>query len=202
MGIRSGGTVVIVGGVAGGASCAARLRRLREDLRILLVDRGPHVSFANCGLPYFVGQVIVDEGITIVETAGSNPAPHLPMFHDNGIKVLHKCTSVRHAVKAQSLGVDVRRLRWQLIVLSTMLTALATAVAGIVGFVGLVVPHVLRLAFGPDHRRLLPYSMLGGAVFLLVCDLVTRTFPLGLRLGVVTSLIGGPFFLWLLRRPR
>ena len=103
---------------------------------------------------------------------------------------------------AQSLGVDVRRLRWRLILLSTLLTALATAVAGIVGFVGLVVPHVLRLAFGPDHRRLLPYSMLGGATFVLVCDLVTRTFPLGLRLGVVTSLIGGPFFLWLLRRPR
>ena len=103
---------------------------------------------------------------------------------------------------AQSLGVDVRRLRRRLILLSTLLTALATAVAGIVGFVGLVVPHVLRLAFGPDHRRLLPYSMLGGATFVLVCDLVTRTFPLGLRLGVVTSLIGGPFFLWLLRRPR
>jgi iron complex transport system permease protein len=103
---------------------------------------------------------------------------------------------------AQSLGVDVRRLRWQLIVLSTVLTALATAMAGIVGFVGLVVPHVLRLIFGPDHRRLLPYSMLGGASFLLACDLITRTFPLGLRLGVVTSLIGGPFFLWLLRRPR
>jgi iron complex transport system permease protein len=103
---------------------------------------------------------------------------------------------------AQSLGVDVRRLRWQLIMLSTILTALATAMAGIVGFVGLVVPHVLRLIFGPDHRRLLPYSMLGGASFLLACDLVTRTFPLGLRLGVVTSLIGGPFFLWLLRRPR
>lgn len=103
---------------------------------------------------------------------------------------------------AQSLGVDVPRLRRQLIVLSTVLTALATAVAGIVGFVGLVVPHVLRLAFGPDHRRLLPYSMLGGATFLLACDLVTRTFPLGLRLGVVTALIGGPFFLWLLRRPR
>ncbi|MBI3689360.1 MAG: nitronate monooxygenase, partial [Mycolicibacterium aromaticivorans] len=51
-------------------------------------------------------QVIVNEGVKIVETAGSNPAPHLPMFHDNGIKVLHKCTSVRHAVKAQSLGVD------------------------------------------------------------------------------------------------
>ena len=103
---------------------------------------------------------------------------------------------------AQSLGVDVRRLRRQLIALSTVLTTLATAVAGIVGFAGLVVPHILRLAFGPDHRRLLPYSMLGGAIFLLACDLVTRTFPLGLRLGVVTALIGGPFFLWLLRRPR
>lgn len=103
---------------------------------------------------------------------------------------------------AQSLGVDVRRLRRQLIVLSTVLTALATAVAGIVGFVGLVVPHILRLAFGPDHRRLLPYSMLGGAAFLLACDLITRTFPLGMRLGVVTALLGGPFFLWLLRRPR
>ena len=103
---------------------------------------------------------------------------------------------------AQSLGVDVRRLRFQLILLSTILTAMATAVAGMVGFVGLVVPHVMRLAFGPDHRRLLPYSMLGGATFLLACDLVTRTFPLGLRLGVVTALIGGPFFLWLLRRPQ
>jgi len=103
---------------------------------------------------------------------------------------------------AQSLGVDVRVLRWKLILVSTLLTALATAVGGIIGFVGLVVPHMLRLAFGPDHRRLLPYSMLGGAAFLLACDLITRAFPLGLRLGVVTSLVGGPFFLWLLRRPR
>jgi iron complex transport system permease protein len=103
---------------------------------------------------------------------------------------------------AQSLGVDVPRLRRRLILLSTVLTALATAVAGIVGFVGLVVPHMIRLSIGPDHRRLLPYSMLGGAAFLLVCDLVTRTFPLGMRLGVVTSLVGGPFFLWLLRRSR
>ena len=101
---------------------------------------------------------------------------------------------------AQSLGVDVRRLRWQLVALSTLLTALATAVAGVVGFVGLVAPHVLRLAFGPDHRRLLPLSMLGGAAFVLACDLVTRLFPEGLRLGVVTALVGGPFFLLLLLR--
>ncbi len=101
---------------------------------------------------------------------------------------------------ARSLGVDVDRVRWQLVGLSTLLTALATAVGGIIGFVGLVVPHMLRLAFGPDHRRLLPLSMLGGALFVLVCDLATRLLPAGLRLGVVTSLVGGPFFLWLLRR--
>jgi iron complex transport system permease protein len=103
---------------------------------------------------------------------------------------------------AQSLGVDVRRLRRKLIILATILTALATAIGGIIAFVGLVVPHALRLLFGPDHRRLLPYSMLGGAAFLLACDLVTRLFPIGLRLGVVTAVVGGPFFLWLLRRAR
>jgi iron complex transport system permease protein len=101
---------------------------------------------------------------------------------------------------AQSLGVDVKRLRWQLIALSTVLTALATAVGGVVGFVGLVVPHLLRLAFGPDHRRLLPLSMLGGASLVLLCDLPTRFLPGGLRLGVMTALVGGPFLLWLLRR--
>lgn len=101
---------------------------------------------------------------------------------------------------AQSLGVDVRRLRRRLIALSTLLTALATAVAGLIGFVGLVVPHLLRLLAGPGHKRLLPLSMLGGASFLLSCDLLTRFAPGEIRVGVVSALIGGPFFLWLLRR--
>ena len=101
---------------------------------------------------------------------------------------------------AQSLGVNVGRLRWQLIALSTVLTALATAVGGVVGFVGLLVPHLLRLGFGPDHRRLLPFSMLGGASLVLLCDLPTRFLPGGIRLGVVTALLGGPFLLWMLRR--
>ena len=101
---------------------------------------------------------------------------------------------------AQSLGVNVHRLRWQLIVLSTILTALATAVGGVIGFVGLVVPHIVRLMTGPDHRRLLPLSMLGGASLVLLCDLPTRFLGSGMRLGVITSLIGGPFLLWLLRK--
>jgi iron complex transport system permease protein len=101
--------------------------------------------------------------------------------------------------EAQSLGVDVRTVRRQMLVLSTVLTALATAVAGTIGFVGLVVPHVLRLLVGPEHRRLVPLSLVGGAIFMVACDLVGRLAG-GLRVGIVTSLVGGPFFLWLLRR--
>jgi len=103
------------------------------------------------------------------------------------------------ADEAQSLGVDVRRLRRSLIVLSTILTALATAVAGTVGFVGLIVPHILRLIVGPEHKRLMPLSLIGGAAFVVACDLLGREMG-GLRIGIVTSLIGGPFFLWLLRK--
>ncbi|MEZ5275835.1 MAG: iron ABC transporter permease [Opitutaceae bacterium] len=103
------------------------------------------------------------------------------------------------AQEAQSLGVDVPRLRRIMIALTTVLTALATAVSGTVGFVGLVVPHVLRLIFGPEHRRLVPLALVGGAAFVLACDLISRAAG-GLRIGIVTSLIGGPFFLWLLRK--
>ncbi|HEU5079226.1 MAG TPA: iron ABC transporter permease [Opitutaceae bacterium] len=103
------------------------------------------------------------------------------------------------ADEAQSLGVDVRRLRGWMLALTTVLTALATAVAGTVGFVGLIVPHVFRLLAGPEHRRLVPLCLVGGAAFVLACDLLARSVG-GVRLGVITSLIGGPFFLWLLRR--
>jgi len=101
--------------------------------------------------------------------------------------------------EAQSLGIDVRRLRRRLIAIATVLTATATAVAGTVGFVGLIVPHILRLLVGPEHRRLVPLALVAGPVFVLGCDLVGRLAG-GLRLGIVTALIGGPFFLWLLRR--
>ncbi len=103
------------------------------------------------------------------------------------------------AQEAQSLGVDVRRLRRRMLVLSTVMTAVATSVVGTVGFVGLIVPHVLRLLVGPEHRRLIPLSLLGGGVFVLACDLLGRVAG-GIRLGIVTSLVGGPFFIWLMRR--
>jgi iron complex transport system permease protein len=101
--------------------------------------------------------------------------------------------------EAQSLGVDVRSLRRKLLVASTLLAALATAVAGTVGFVGLIVPHMLRLWVGPEHRRLVPLSLVAGAAFVVGCDVAGRLVG-DLRLGIVTSLIGGPFFLWMLRK--
>lgn len=103
------------------------------------------------------------------------------------------------AREAQSLGVDVGSLRRWLLCLAAVLTAVSTAVAGTVGFVGLVVPHALRLMLGPEHRRLVPVAIIGGATFVLGCDLASRSLG-GLKLGIITSLVGAPFFLWLLRR--
>lgn len=103
---------------------------------------------------------------------------------------------------ATALGVDVNRLRAVLLVLSALLTGTVIAVAGGVGFVGLMIPHLVRLTAGADHRRLLPLSALLGAVYLVVVDLLSRTVnrPNELPLGILTALLGAPFFLWLLRR--
>ncbi|WP_406057851.1 iron ABC transporter permease [Streptomyces sp. NBC_01077] len=105
---------------------------------------------------------------------------------------------------ARHLGVDVERLRVALILVVALLTAAAVAVAGIITFVGLLVPHLLRMANGPGHRFLVPGSALGGAVVLTAGDLAARTVaaPAELPLGVLTALLGSPFFFWLLRRTR
>jgi iron complex transport system permease protein len=104
---------------------------------------------------------------------------------------------------ALSLGIDVPALRRNLIVWASLVTAAAVSAVGVIGFVGLIVPHLLRLAMGPDNRRLLPAAFLGGAIFLTTADLVCRLASLSdLRPGVVTSLVGGPFFLYLLIRSR
>ncbi len=106
--------------------------------------------------------------------------------------------------EARHMGVSTERVRVSVIVISALMTGAAVSVAGIIGFVGLVVPHVIRLIAGPDHRFLLPASILGGATTLLLADLVARTvvIPAELPLGVVTAMIGGPFFLWLVHRTR
>jgi iron complex transport system permease protein len=102
---------------------------------------------------------------------------------------------------AAGLGVGVDRLRILLLVAASLLTAAVVSVAGGIGFVGLVVPHAVRLVVGPDHRKVLPVSLLAGAVFLVLVDLVTRTLdpPNELPIGIVTAALGAPFFLVLLR---
>ncbi|MEC5216913.1 iron complex transport system permease protein [Actimicrobium sp. GrIS 1.19] len=105
---------------------------------------------------------------------------------------------------AQLLGVPVVRLRIATLVVASIATATAVAVAGTIGFVGLVVPHALRLLFGNDQRLLLPACALGGGIALTLADLLARTVvaPVQLPVGVITALIGVPVFLWLLGRGR
>lgn len=103
--------------------------------------------------------------------------------------------------QAATLGVDVERERLRLTMLATLATSAAVAISGTIGFVGLVVPHLLRLAIGPDHRLLLPASLLLGASLLAAADLAARLLG-GLPVGILTALIGAPFFLYLLRRSR
>jgi iron complex transport system permease protein len=105
---------------------------------------------------------------------------------------------------ARHLGVDVERLRMGLLTIVAILTAAAVAVSGIILFVGLVVPHLVRMVSGPGHRLLLPASALGGATLVVLADLVARTIaaPAEVPLGVITALVGSPFFFWLLRRTR
>lgn len=103
---------------------------------------------------------------------------------------------------AASLGVDATRLRGGLLVVASLLTGTVVSVAGGIGFVGLVVPHVARIVVGSDHRRMLPVTVLGGAVFLMAADLLARTVaaPTEIPLGIFTAFVGAPFFLWLMRR--
>lgn len=106
--------------------------------------------------------------------------------------------------EAHYLGTDVARLTRRVVALSAIMVGVVTCFVGIVGFVGLVVPHIVRRMVGADHQRLLPLSAIVGAALLVVADLGCRTVvaPRELPLGVLTSLVGGPFFLWLIARMR
>lgn len=105
---------------------------------------------------------------------------------------------------AHGAGLDARVLKRRVILATALGVGVCVALAGIIGFLGLLVPHCLRLWLGPGHRLLLPASMLGGALLLLVADTLARTLasPAEIPVGLLTSLLGGPYFLWLLMRRR
>jgi iron complex transport system permease protein len=106
--------------------------------------------------------------------------------------------------EAATLGVNVRRTRVAIVVFATVGTAAAVAVSGLIGFVGIIVPHAIRLALGPSYRLILPLSVLLGAGFLVLCDVIARTAmsPAEVPIGVVTAFFGAPFFAVILRTSR
>ncbi|HLE90411.1 MAG TPA: iron ABC transporter permease [Anaerolineales bacterium] len=106
--------------------------------------------------------------------------------------------------QAQQLGLNVTRAKRILLISSSLATAAAVAFSGIIGFIGLIVPHILRLWGSADYRRLIPLSILGGATALLVSDVIARIVlaPQEIPVGIITSLAGAPFFLWVLRRSK
>src|SRR5512135_307205 len=106
--------------------------------------------------------------------------------------------------QARQLGLNVDRVRLIIVVAASLIAAAAVAFSGIIGFVGLAVPHMVRLVWGSDYRRLIPLSIIGGAAGLLLADIFARSIiaPEELPVGIVTALIGAPFFLWLLRRAK
>jgi iron complex transport system permease protein len=102
---------------------------------------------------------------------------------------------------AMDLGVDVKNTRLLILVLTTVIVAAAVSFAGVIGFIGLVIPHILRILLGPDNRIIMPLSMIAGASFILICDFLSRIIvpQFGtLPIGVTTSLIGAPLFIYLL----
>lgn len=106
--------------------------------------------------------------------------------------------------RAQSLGVDVKRRKYAILTGGSMLTGAAVAVSGAIGFVGLVIPHMTRMLWGPDHRHLLLLSFINGASLLIICDLVSRTIisPAELPIGVITAFIGAPVFSYIFFKQR
>jgi iron complex transport system permease protein len=101
---------------------------------------------------------------------------------------------------ARSMGVNIKRIQLTAFAIAAAITAIAVSLSGLIGFVGLLVPHAVRLVFGPDHRQLLPLSGIAGAIFLVIADTMARIIiaPAQLPVGVVTAILGGPFFLVLL----
>ncbi|HJJ36765.1 MAG TPA: iron chelate uptake ABC transporter family permease subunit [Methanocorpusculum sp.] len=102
--------------------------------------------------------------------------------------------------EAVHLGVNTERTKRILLLVSAFITAIAVSIAGCIGFVGLIIPHIIRLLTGPDHRILLPASMMAGAILLVLADTFSRTLPTELPVGIITAFLGAPFFIYLLRR--
>jgi iron complex transport system permease protein len=106
--------------------------------------------------------------------------------------------------EAKQMGLNVDLAKAFIIIVASLTTAVAVSFSGIIGFIGLIVPHVIRMVWGPDYKRLIPLSILAGGSALLFADMLARVLlaPSTLPVGIVTALAGAPFFLWILRRAK
>jgi iron complex transport system permease protein len=191
-GERGGALTLILSGVAVASLTAALISG------VLAVSRNP---FAAVEIVYWLLGSLADRSLAHVWLAGPFIATGCALMLAQGPSL--DALTLGEDV-AQNLGVETRRLRLAVVAGSTLAVGAATSIAGAIGFVGLVVPHLLRPLVGHQPSRLLAPSLLGGAALVLAADIGLRLVtPAGeLRLGVVTALLGTPFFLWLVIRTR
>jgi iron complex transport system permease protein len=143
----------------------------------------------------FSGRTWTDVEIALIAV----PFMLVPLFFTREMNIL-----LQGEKRALELGVEVERAKRVLLLTAAVLTAIAVSVSGVIGFVGLVVPHIVRLLVGPGHQRLIPVALLGGAALMGIADLLSRTMisPNEVPVGVVTTFVGAPLFVYLLRRGR
>lgn len=183
-------TTLILAGVAVGAfaSAVTSFLMLRSDAQIYRA-----ISFLLGGSPM----------------AGWNPVlaalPYMLIGMGVLIFLCHPLNVLQFGEEeAKQMGLDVDRAKTLIIITASLTTAVAVAFSGIIGFIGLIVPHVVRIIWGPDYRRLIPLSIILGSTALLLADMLARILlaPSTLPVGIVTALAGAPFFLWILRRAK
>lgn len=183
-------TTLILAGVAVGAFASAltSFLMLRADDRVyralsFLLGGSPMAGWnpVLASLPYVL--------VGVIALSFSGHALNLLQFGEE---------------QAKQLGLSVERAKTIIIVIASLTTAVAVAFSGVIGFIGLIVPHVLRMVWGPDYRRLVPLSIFSGGTALLLADMLARWIlaPQSLPVGIVTALAGAPFFLWILRRAK
>jgi iron complex transport system permease protein len=184
---QTSATNLILSGVIVGAILSAAI----SLIKYLAEEQVAVIIFWLMGS--FVGRSWLDAGVTAAFVCAGGSAC---LYYARDLNLLGLGDS-----SAASLGVEVRRTRLALLVAASLVSAACVAVAGIIGFVGLLVPHLMRFLVGPDNRVLLPASALAGAALLLGADTITRAaLPHEVPIGVLTAIIGGPFFCYVFRR--
>jgi len=183
-------TTLILAGVAVGAFASALTSALmlRSDQQILRA-----ISFLLGGSPMMGWDPVIASLPYMLIGMG------LLSFSGHALNVLQFGEE-----EAKQMGLAVNRAKTFIIVTASLTTAVAVAFSGVIGFVGLIVPHIIRMVWGADYRRLIPLSILAGATMLLITDMLARIIlaPSTLPIGIVTAMFGAPFFLWILRRAK